>query len=81
MTKERLDAILDRLDALLAGTEDPDRRRQIREIQQLVVGVRSDHESAGEQGDDQGTDDPSARTDSEEQAGAADGESGPADED
>lgn len=81
MTKERLDSILDRLDDLRAVTDDPDQRRRIREIQQLVVGVRSDRETAGEQGDERGTDGPSVGSDEAEPAAAADGEAGPADED
>jgi hypothetical protein len=41
MTTDRLDAIIDRLDALLAETDDPESQKDIREIQQLVIGVRA----------------------------------------
>ena len=40
MERDRLDAILDRLAALLAETDDAEQREEIREIQQLVIGVR-----------------------------------------
>lgn len=81
MTKERLDAILDRLDALRAATDDPGCRRQIREIQQLVVGLRSDEEQTGERGDDQGSDVPSPQPGEVDPGGAAGGDVGTADED
>ena len=42
MSRDRLDAIIDRLDALLAESDDPEHRKEIREIQQLVIGVRED---------------------------------------
>jgi hypothetical protein len=42
MTKQRRDAVLERLDGLLAETEDGDRRREIREIQQLVIGMEDE---------------------------------------
>lgn len=40
MERDRLDAILDRLEALLDETDDADQRKELREIQQLVIGVR-----------------------------------------
>lgn len=71
MTKERLDTILDRLEALLEETDDPARRKDIREIQQLVIGVRTDRAV-----------DPAAGTDGAREPDAdADGERGSADED
>lgn len=41
MQQDRFDHVLDRLDALLAATDDEARRRDIREIQQLVIGAAS----------------------------------------
>lgn len=42
MTTDRLDAVLERLDDLLDETDDNERRRDLREIQQLVIGARGD---------------------------------------
>lgn len=50
MTTDRLDAILDRLEALLEETDDPASRKDIREIQQLVIGVREDQAEYREDG-------------------------------
>lgn len=75
MTTERLDAILDRLEALLEETDDPARRKDVREIQQLVIGVREDWNADPEA--DTGSD---RERDSDPVPGA-DGEGGPADED
>jgi len=39
---ERLDVALTRLDELLEEIDDEEHRHDVREIQQLVVGARSD---------------------------------------
>lgn len=48
METKRLDVILDRLESLLAETDDPEQREEIREIQQLVIGVRENRAPATE---------------------------------
>lgn len=50
MERDRLDAILDRLEALLAETDDAEQRRELREIQQLVIGIR-ENLAPNEEGD------------------------------
>lgn len=40
MTPDRFDEILERLDAVLETTENEEVRHELREVQQLIVGVR-----------------------------------------
>ncbi|QLD89911.1 hypothetical protein HWV07_13085 [Natronomonas salina] len=40
MERDRIDAILDRLEGLLDEIDEPEQRKELREIQQLVIGVR-----------------------------------------